>query len=178
MIYQALTIRQPWASLIAIGAKRFETRSKPPPAKHIGQRIAIHAALRRPKDSDCDHATWFSINCALNNAGIECASDLPLGVVVCTAILAGAYQSVRIVEDGEHVSRLAITMGHCENSVPPPNDGAIPTDPFGDYSWCRWAWLLTNIEVLAVPVPAGGKQGWWRWDSGVDQMPATAGRAA
>lgn len=39
----ALTVRQPWASLIVEGVKRVETRTRPCPAKYIGQRVAIHA---------------------------------------------------------------------------------------------------------------------------------------
>jgi activating signal cointegrator 1 len=39
-----LSLHQPWASLIAIGAKRFETRSWPAPNAMIGRSIAIHAA--------------------------------------------------------------------------------------------------------------------------------------
>lgn len=44
---KAITLHQPWASLIACGAKPYETRSFPPPAGLIGRRIAIHAAARK-----------------------------------------------------------------------------------------------------------------------------------
>jgi hypothetical protein len=44
--YPAITIWQPWATLIAIGAKPFEFRSWPVPARLIGQRIAVHAGAR------------------------------------------------------------------------------------------------------------------------------------
>lgn len=40
---KALTIRQPWASLIALGVKTIETRSWRAPQALIGQTIAIHA---------------------------------------------------------------------------------------------------------------------------------------
>lgn len=40
----ALTLTQPWASLVVLGEKRYETRSWRPPAARIGERIAIHAA--------------------------------------------------------------------------------------------------------------------------------------
>ena len=43
---KALTIRQPHATLVAIGVKTIITRSKPAPQALIGQRIAIHAGLR------------------------------------------------------------------------------------------------------------------------------------
>lgn len=43
---KALTIWQPWATAIAIGAKRIETRSW---ETHYRGPIAIHAAARRNK---------------------------------------------------------------------------------------------------------------------------------
>lgn len=39
----AITLHQPWATLIAIGAKTIETRSWPAPRHLLGTRIAIHA---------------------------------------------------------------------------------------------------------------------------------------
>ena len=40
---KAITLHQPFASLIANGTKTIETRSWAPPKALIGQRIAIHA---------------------------------------------------------------------------------------------------------------------------------------
>ena len=50
----AITLHQPWASLIALGVKTVETRSWPAPARLVGQRIAVHAGkrvARRPGDA-------------------------------------------------------------------------------------------------------------------------------
>lgn len=44
---KALTIWQPWASLIVAGAKPFEFRGWSMPRSMIGQRIVIHAAARK-----------------------------------------------------------------------------------------------------------------------------------
>ena len=44
---KALTLWQPWASLVIAGAKPYEFRSWSPPRWLIGQRIVIHAAARR-----------------------------------------------------------------------------------------------------------------------------------
>ena len=43
-----ISLWQPYASLIACGAKPFETRHWAAPARFIGQRVAIHAAARKP----------------------------------------------------------------------------------------------------------------------------------
>lgn len=51
---KALTIRQPWASLIAVGAKSIETRSWP--TKYRGE-LLIHAGLVRPERGE-DAPKW------------------------------------------------------------------------------------------------------------------------
>jgi hypothetical protein len=42
-VTHALSVWQPWASLLAYGVKGYETRSWQPPADHLGTWIAIHA---------------------------------------------------------------------------------------------------------------------------------------
>lgn len=54
---KALTIKQPWASLIMSGAKKIENRSWAPPATLIDQRLVIHAGLAW--DSDVELADDF-----------------------------------------------------------------------------------------------------------------------
>lgn len=51
---KAITIKQPWASLIVHGIKDIENRTWPCPRKYIGQRVFIHAAG--------SHGRKFSIN--------------------------------------------------------------------------------------------------------------------
>lgn len=41
---KAITIKQPWASLIVYGIKDIENRTWPCPKKYIGQRVLIHAS--------------------------------------------------------------------------------------------------------------------------------------
>ncbi len=41
---KAITIKQPWASLIVHGIKDIENRTWPCPKKYIGQRVLIHAS--------------------------------------------------------------------------------------------------------------------------------------
>lgn len=36
--------------------------------------------------------------------------------------------------------------------------------PFGDFTPGRYAWLLADVEALAEPVPARGRQGLWEWE--------------
>jgi hypothetical protein len=53
---KALTVKQPWASLIASGIKQVENRTYPVPKTVRGERVAIHAGKGFDKywdDSDC-----------------------------------------------------------------------------------------------------------------------------
>lgn len=72
---KAITLWQPWASLIAIGAKQYETRSWS--TTYRGP-IAIHAAMKHP-----DYFPYDSIR-VLREAGFP---TVPRGVVVAVAKL-------------------------------------------------------------------------------------------
>ena len=84
----ALTLRQPWASLISSGGKLFESRTWAPPVPLIGQRIAIHAGKSKISNGLSDEEL------AAIRSGLD-ADDLaalPRGMIVCTARIAGAYR--------------------------------------------------------------------------------------
>lgn len=51
---KALSLWQPWASLMADGRKLIETRSWPPPVWLIGQNYAIHATMKVDSDACVD----------------------------------------------------------------------------------------------------------------------------
>ena len=86
----AITLHQPWASLISLGLKAVETRSWPAPARLVGQRIAVHAGkrvVRRPGEAIEKElrAHW----------GDDWQVIIPNGAVVATAVLAGMAQVAR-----------------------------------------------------------------------------------
>lgn len=143
----AISLYQPWASFIAVGIKQFETRDWKPPRHLIGNRIAIHAAKKAVTRDDRD---WAS-RCAVH--------DLPLGAIVCTALLIGVYQCggpagqpglIKIARSSEMPE-----IAHIDPI-------GIPTDEFGDFSPGRWAWRLADIERLDPAIPAKGAQGFWK----------------
>lgn len=131
----AISLWQPWASFIAVGTKPFETRDWAPPKWLIGKRIAVHAAK---KAVNADDREW---------ARRHGCDDLPLGAVVCTAILRGAYR-----------------MGIAQRVPGSAPLNIFKPDEFGDYSPGRWAWWLTDIEPVDPPAAARGMQGFWKWD--------------
>ena len=140
---KGLTVYQPWASLIAAGAKPYEFRGWRAPKWIIGERIAIHAG--RTIALDPGYETIAAI-AAIYGAG-QWRRAVPRGAVIATVTLAGA-QKVSYLQDG---------MAYVE-----PGGQAIPADPYGDFTPGRWLWLLTDIRAIE-PVPARGHQRLWRW---------------
>jgi hypothetical protein len=139
---RALTIWQPWATLIAIGAKPFETRSW---ATHYRGRLAIHASIDRRGLALCrgeaaiEHAlsvAGFTLCQGCRRGLCSGADSVPLGCIVAVAELDQCWPTEAIIADG-----LA--------------------DPFGDYSAGRFAWRLHRPEALDEPVPCKGRQGLW-----------------
>jgi hypothetical protein len=47
--------------------------------------------------------------------------------------------------------------------TPRPTDEIFRRRPHEIDTTFNWAWPLTNIEPLVVPVPARGQQGFWEW---------------
>jgi len=167
---KAISLWQPWASLIAVGVKPYETRDWAPPAALIGQRIAIHAAkkvdphaaqmayelLRGRYDAaaGCDVAQRLraSFEGASPRLMARFGADLmPVGAVVCTARLRAAYQL-----GGRAIGTRSVAMSvanHMGSWIP-----AVAIDPFGDYTEGRWAWRLDDVITTPTPRPAVGRQ--------------------
>ncbi|HEY1292800.1 MAG TPA: ASCH domain-containing protein [Chloroflexota bacterium] len=134
----ALTLTQPWASLVAIGAKRIETRSWG--TRYRGP-IAIHAAKRMSFEDEMQ-CFFEPFNKTLRTRDILSARDLPLGAVLAIGRLVDCQKV------GEGAQRPA------QNSL---------EFAFGDFSWGRWLWYLDDVEELDEPLPARGALGLWEW---------------
>jgi hypothetical protein len=128
---RALTLLQPWASLIAVGAKRLETRNWCTAYRGL---LAIHAGKA---STEWSRATWRLpvVQEAMGGAGIVAEEDLPRGCVVAVCELCD-----------------------CIPILEPP---AEPERSFGVYTPGRFAWKLANVRPLPVPVPMRGLPGLW-----------------
>ena len=139
-----ISLWQPYASLVAVEAKPWETRHWPAPQRLIGKRIAIHAAKRRPTRAELN-VSFGKVADALGFCHWH--DRIPYGAVVCTALLVGSHQ---VTHYGHHAAMLT--------------DGrVIADDGFGDYSAGRWCWELRDVEPLRQPATERGRQGWWTW---------------
>ncbi len=80
----ALTLHAPWAYAVAWKGKNIENRTWAPPARLVGQRLAIHAGLAQPR------ADWDALSMIAGRLGlVVTASDVPRGAIVAIATVAG-----------------------------------------------------------------------------------------
>lgn len=140
---KAITILEPWASLIALGAKRIETRSWP--TSYRGP-IAIHSG-KNPKHArefyEDDPEWWEEL-------GLPALDALPYGCVVATARLTHCIRFERGVMTTINQS---------------PEFSSWETS-LGDFTVGRYGWVLTDVVALPEPIPARGMQGLWDWEGG------------
>lgn len=175
---KAISLWQPWASLIACGAKPYETRSWAPPIDLIGRTIAIHAAKKIDKEAarfaeeicygqhghgldDRLEASWGGDLTSDRLMGRFGNTIMPIGCVVCTATLKGAFQL------GETLGGKIASVIRVRSDLPMPRGGfAVEVDEFGDYAAGRWAWLLSDVKPTIPLSPARGAQGFFELPQG------------
>lgn len=157
---KALTIWQPWASLIIAGAKPYEFRGWRAPRSLIGQRIVIHAAAKKIDDletkmlfhawqlRDFDPeigAAWAETCLIAEHAGLVLAKGvagkLPMSAGIGTAIIGEPRLGTEIAE---------------EFGVPRANDSDRDEH-------ANWGWPMLEIEPWETPIPMRGAQGFWNW---------------
>lgn len=133
--FRALTLSQPWATMVAHGVNRIETRSW---ALAYRGPIAIHAATAIP--SEVQHLQRDPIyRDALARCGITTWTQLPLGMVVGTAD----------VDDVLPIDLLYAAPDGLEADL-------------GNFEHGRWAFHLSHTRAIR-PQPARGFLGLWDW---------------
>jgi hypothetical protein len=144
---KAISLWQPWASAIACGAKRIETRSW---ATNYTGPIAIHAAkkwnveLRGTAFYLMNQQGGGDLRWLLSGLGIQYVSDFPLSAIVATAELECCRSTDSLIN---HISPLEQSLGN--------------------YTSGRFGWVLSNIKPLSKPIPAVGRQQLWEWNEEV-----------
>ena len=152
-----ITLWQPWASLIADGVKKQETRNWAPPKHLIGKRIGIHAAKRKLTKAELRALPSMIHHDLSVRYGHFWEEDVPYGAVVATAEIGGACE----VKGPFLTPPAGGLLGYRVYTNEPCR---VYEDIYGDYSIGRYVWLLRSVIKMDVPVPAQGKQGIWRCD--------------
>lgn len=152
---KALSVTQPYATLIAIGQKRFETRSW---ATSYRGPLAIHAAAglgsiggKRGYRTLCagepfrtvltDHLrALYDLSPSLRDFAY---AAIPFGAIVATCRLVDCWRTTDV--------RL--------HDILTDQEGL-----FGDYRDGRWAWVLADVQPLLIPIPMKGALRLWEAD--------------
>lgn len=139
---KALTLTQPWASLVALQEKKIETRSWL--TAYRGE-LVIHAAKGFPRDCRelCGDEPFRT---ALRGAPWD---HLPLSVGLCVVRLVGCVKTTEM-EKAEFI------LGH---------KPSVKELDFGNYDEGRYAWLLEYVRPLHDHVPVKGSLGLWNWEA-------------
>ena len=179
---KAIWLRQPYPTLIEIGVKQWETRGGPPngpmrpagvrgmPGLAIepGERIAIVASVNRPVGVR-ELGEWVMFHGGGLVPCMAVASEpipTPLGVVVCTAVVAEALPMVASLgSPDDPLPRIGIDVRgpYVMRFGQFPSVLIADQLPYGDWRPGRWAWRLTDAEpVQSRPAPEvtrGNRQG-------------------
>ena len=147
---KAISLWQPWAQLVAIGAKRIETRHWP---TNVRGTIAIHAAKKWNRElRELSFGSPFR-EALYPGASITWAGPAALGAIVAVADL---YTCAPIVHPGGAAG--------ARQSVLDPLALSAQEKAFGNYDLSegpRFAWGLCNVLALVKPIPFTGKQGFF-----------------
>jgi hypothetical protein len=156
---KALTLHQPYASLMAIAAKRYETRSRRWDCL-LGQDVAICSAKTFP----AKYRTW-AYHDPIFRATLSAAhliptqqtgmvpENLPLGFVLCVVQIAS-------VSDTEWFT----------GGTPVQFQLSAEERAFGDYSEGRFVYTTRNLRALKHPVSVRGYQGIFNLPPDVEKL--------
>jgi hypothetical protein len=148
---KALTLTQPFATLLAAGVIRVVTL---PPGRDLGRgdagELAIHAAARMPPFLRWWCVERLEFNRALLEAGCADPESLPLGKIVGVGQLAGARVLTPADGDLEAAARRCIPM---------PDRALVNLDPG------RVAYCFSSARKLERPIAARGAPRLWTWTS-------------
>jgi ASCH domain len=161
---KALTIWQPWASLIIAGAKPYEFRGWRPPASIIGQRIVIHAAARKIDRGEAEMLYDILRFRNVHEYARLAAAETCLHPEVALPILCrAAFPSV--------LDPLPMAAGLGTAIIGEPRLGTEIAEEFGvprandsdRDQHANWGWPMLEVEAWPEPIPMRGAQGLWNW---------------
>lgn len=171
---KALTLHEPWASLVAHGYKAIETRSWR--TRYRGP-LAIHASKRRFGfwSPTAEFIRTWPIEiwrAVLGRADPEFCDNYPLGCVIATCELEDVLPIEGMNEQGftkficPHVGGglTHFEFGRGEWEPATVERDVSDQEPYGDFTPGRFAWLLKNVRPLRKPIPARGALGLWDFE--------------
>lgn len=165
---KAISLTQPWASLVALGFKTIETRSWS--TQYRGP-IAIHAAKKPPfgirkGEEFAIGDFWLERDQSglLLRGPIKWPYRLPVGAVLATAHLEVVVPTDELFSPDEDED-MADVFGCGTGGIWYP----AKERAYGDYTSGRFAWLLSGVQATR-PVETKGSLGLWEWEVDVEAV--------
>lgn len=140
---KALSLLQPWATLVVIGAKQIETRSWS--TAYRGP-LLIHASKGRAGEIFAHEPSFKKY--------IPDFKQLPFGYII------GKVTLTDVVRIG--TGMLSHTSDELMNRL------TMEEKAFGDYTPGRFAWLLQDAVAFKTPLGSRGSLTLWEFDDGED----------
>ena len=175
-VFPALSLWQPWALLVAHGLKWLETRPWAPHRDLIGTRMAFAATASVAKDAKDELRHGAPNSQALLDAVRTCGykigwdrkklvHDMPLGRVMCTAVLLGSYPMLDAQTAARDLPERCLLVGPKRLLLIRPEGDVDATSqlPFGVFEPGRVAWHLGPPTLVEGDHPAKGRQQVWNW---------------
>ncbi|MDE2467549.1 MAG: ASCH domain-containing protein [Bradyrhizobium sp.] len=156
---KALTIYQPWASLIMVGAKPFEFRRWDYSVRYaalVGKRIVVHASARPIKPVEIEDI-FERMEDGESSLRDEIARPL-------LERLRDAYKCQGILE-------LSAGLGTAIIGKPRSVTNMFRGTPAADsdrLDHSLYGWPLTDIQPFEHPRPCRGAQGFWNWPTDLE----------
>ena len=167
---KAITLWQPWASLVLVGAKPYEFRGWKPPRSLIGKRIAIHAGARKARFAEMvDLMDRIELGDPNQN---PCLHPEPARQLLRRALAALKQPDPDSLFPESSIEPFTLPLACilCTAVLGVPKQGDLCAQEFGFASNdsdrnqnFNWGWPLTQVEPLVPPVEARGAQGFWEW---------------
>jgi hypothetical protein len=166
---KALTLWQPWASLIYVAAmepdlgKLVETRSR---QMHYRGTLAIHSAGKMPASARALYAGSAHCRRALSFLGVKTVEDLDDEKLLprCAVI---AVVEVVACESTNLPGPVQRDLYGEARTFERPAPGTAEYD-FGGYGPDRWMIFMENVRGLSEPVPAKGQRSMWTPDAALE----------
>ena len=135
MRMKAISLLQPWATLVVLGIKTIETRSW---RTSYRGRILIHASQGKAGNIFAAEPPFKKY--------IPNFKTLPFGAIIGEATITDVIPVEMMQMTDELINRLT-----------------MEEKAFGDYSEGRYAWIMEDPKPFATPIPARGTLSIWEY---------------
>jgi activating signal cointegrator 1 len=134
---KAISLYQPWGTLMALNEKRIETRSWSTSYRGL---LAIASTAKSPLALTIDEAVFGEVvrRVAERTGEVE----WPDGCILCI---------VKLIDCVPITPEFRRTVMRVEKAL-------------GNYADGRFAWVTLPVETLDPPIPVKGAQGLWEWE--------------